>query len=162
MFPFSLCCTDDNLSIRGKSIYKLNKMTWYPSVPEFIKLFKHEGDWLVGPGLPRASVIRSAKDLFFADWSFKLIEVPHLWFCPFRGVFFFFFLARQKFHTGRLKVCVCLSVNFLAGVSERVFNGLGGWSDAEIYLCIHWIFKYVLYNQIKGTAVCLLTPELCL
>lgn len=27
MFPFSLCCTDDNLSIRGKSIYKLNKMT---------------------------------------------------------------------------------------------------------------------------------------
>lgn len=23
------------------------------------------------------------KDLFFADWGFKLIEVPHLWFCPF-------------------------------------------------------------------------------
>lgn len=96
MFPFSLCCTDDNLSIRGKSIYKLNKMTWYPSVPEFIKLFKHEGDWLVGPGLPRASVIRSAKDLFFADWSFKLIEVPHLWFCPFRGVFFFFFFFSSQ------------------------------------------------------------------
>lgn len=31
--PFSLSHADDNLSIRGKSIYKLNKMTWYPSSP---------------------------------------------------------------------------------------------------------------------------------
>ena len=29
----SLSHADDNLSIRGKSIYKLNKMTWYPSSP---------------------------------------------------------------------------------------------------------------------------------
>lgn len=32
-FTFSLSHADDNLSIRGKSIYKLNKMTWYPSSP---------------------------------------------------------------------------------------------------------------------------------
>ncbi len=63
-------------------------MTWIIS-PRVHQAVQTWGRLAVGPGLPRASVIRSAKDLFFADWSFKLIEVPHLWFCHFRGVFFF-------------------------------------------------------------------------
>lgn len=80
---YLLSHADDNLSIRAKSIYKLNKMTWYPSSPLVHHPVQTRGEigsaaaGVFGDG----AVIRSAADLFLADWcrlgGSKLIGVPH-------------------------------------------------------------------------------------